>query len=91
MKLLPVIAAALIATASFATMAAQEVSSEQATKLQSIGVISLSNVSGSPTDVESALKAKAKADADGASHYRIIGISNPGDSSNYSASAEIYR
>ncbi|EKN6081857.1 DUF1471 domain-containing protein [Yersinia enterocolitica] len=87
MKLLPVIAAALIATASFATMAAQEVSSEQATKLQSIGVISLSNVSGSPTDVESALKA----DADGASHYRIIGISNPGDSSNYSASAEIYR
>ncbi|CNG05050.1 putative biofilm stress and motility protein A [Yersinia enterocolitica] len=89
MKLLPVIAAALIVTASFATMAAQEVSSEQATKLQSIGVISLSNVSGSPTDVESALKAKA--DADGASHYRIIGISNPGDSSNYSASAEIYR
>ncbi|WP_174849425.1 YdgH/BhsA/McbA-like domain containing protein [Yersinia artesiana] len=89
MKLLPVIAAALIATASFATMAAQEVSSEQATKLQSIGVISLSNVSGSPMDVESALKAKA--DADGASHYRIIGISNPGDSSNYSASAEIYR
>ncbi|HFI1943994.1 TPA: DUF1471 domain-containing protein [Yersinia enterocolitica] len=89
MKLLPVIAAALIATASFATMASQEVSSEQATKLQSIGVISLSNVSGSPTDVESALKAKA--DADGASHYRIIGISNPGDSSNYSASAEIYR
>ncbi|MGM7757805.1 DUF1471 domain-containing protein [Yersinia enterocolitica] len=89
MKLLPVIASALIATASFATMAAQEVSSEQATKLQSIGVISLSNVSGSPTDVESALKAKA--DADGASHYRIIGISNPGDSSNYSASAEIYR
>ncbi|HDL7436149.1 TPA: DUF1471 domain-containing protein [Yersinia enterocolitica] len=89
MKLLPVIAAALIATASFATMAAQEVSSEQATKLQSIGVIFLSNVSGSPTDVESALKAKA--DADGASHYRIIGISNPGDSSNYSASAEIYR
>ncbi|HDL8508916.1 TPA: DUF1471 domain-containing protein [Yersinia enterocolitica] len=89
MKLLPVIAAALIATASFATMAAQEVSSEQATKLQSIGVISLSNVSGSPTDVESAMKAKA--DADGASHYRIIGISNPGDSSNYSASAEIYR
>lgn len=83
MKLLPVIAAALIATASFATMAAQEVSSEQAIKLQSIGVISLSNVSGSPTDVESALKAKA--DADGASHYRIIGISNPGDSSNYSA------
>ena len=89
MKLLPVIAAALIATASFATMAAQEVSPEQATKLQSMGVISLSNVSGSPTDVESALNAKA--DTDGASHYRIIGISNPGDSSNYSASAEIYR
>ncbi|AIN17109.1 MULTISPECIES: DUF1471 domain-containing protein [Yersinia] len=89
MKLLPIIAAALIATASFATMAAQEVSPAQATKLQSMGVISLSNISGSPTDVESALNAKA--DADGASHYRVIGISNPGDSSNYSASAEIYR
>ncbi|CNG90489.1 putative biofilm stress and motility protein A [Yersinia kristensenii] len=89
MKLLPIIAAALIATASFATMAAREVSPAQATKLQSMGVISLSNISGSPTDVESALNAKA--DADGASHYRVIGISNPGDSSNYSASAEIYR
>ncbi|CFR09417.1 YdgH/BhsA/McbA-like domain containing protein [Yersinia frederiksenii] len=88
MKLLPVIVAALIATASFTTIAAQEVSPEQAIKLQSMGVISLSNVSGSPMDVESALKAKAI--AGGASHYRIIGISNPGDSSNYSASAEIY-
>lgn len=89
MKLLPVIVAAFIATTSFATMAAQEVSQEQATKLQSIGVISLSNVSGSPMDVESALNAKAT--ADGASHYRIIGMSNPVDSSNYSATAEIYR
>ncbi|MFL4557868.1 DUF1471 domain-containing protein [Yersinia kristensenii] len=89
MKLLPIIAAALITTASFATMAAQEVNPDQASKLQSMGVISLSNISGSPTDVESALNAKA--DADGASHYRVIGISNPGDSSNYSASAEIYR
>lgn len=89
MKLLPVIAAAFIATTSFATMAAQEVNSEQATKLQSLGVISLSNISGSPMDVESALNAKAT--ADGASHYRVIGMSNPGDSSNFSASAEIYR
>ncbi|CNI06878.1 YdgH/BhsA/McbA-like domain containing protein [Yersinia mollaretii] len=89
MKLLPVIAAALIATASFASMAAQEISSEQATKLQSMGVISLSNISGSPMDVESALNEKAT--ADGASHYRVIGMSNPGDSSNFSASAEIYR
>ncbi|CNI58926.1 YdgH/BhsA/McbA-like domain containing protein [Yersinia bercovieri] len=88
MKLLPIIAAAFIATASFATMAAQEVSPEQATKLQSMGVISISNVSGSPMDVESALNEKAT--ADGASHYRVIGMSNPGDSSNYSASAEIY-
>ena len=54
-----------------------------------MGVISLSNVSGSPMDVESALNAKAS--ADGASHYRVIGMSNPGDSSYYSASAEIYQ
>lgn len=89
MKLLPVIVATFIATTSFATMAAQEITQEQATKLQSIGVILLSNVSGSPMDVESALNAKAT--ADGASHYRIIGMSNPGDSSNFSATAEIYR
>ncbi|AJJ62437.1 YdgH/BhsA/McbA-like domain containing protein [Yersinia aldovae] len=89
MKLLPVIAATLIATASFTTMAAQEVNSTQATKLQSMGVISLSNISGSPMDVESALDAKAM--ASGAGYYRIIGMSNPGDSSRYIASAEIYR
>lgn len=89
MKLLPVIIATLITTTSFATLAAQEINSEQATKLQSMGVISLSNVSGSPMDVESALNTKAS--ADGASHYRVIGISNSGDSSHYNASAEIYR
>lgn len=89
MKLLPVIAAAFIATTSFATIAAQEVSAEQANKLQSIGIISLSNISGSPSDTEFALGTKAT--AEGANHYRIIGISNPGDSSNYIASAEIYR
>ncbi|CNE63482.1 DUF1471 domain-containing protein [Yersinia nurmii] len=89
MKLLTVITAAIIATASFSSLAAQEVNREQASQLQAMGVVSVSGISGSPSDVEAALNAKAV--ADGASHYRVIGISSPGDSSNYTASAEIYR
>jgi len=94
MKLLPSIVAVAIATASFATFAAPlssvtQVNSEQAAGLQSIGVVSVSGVSGSPHDAIHALKEKAA--ADGASHYRIIGLDTPGDSSNWRGNAEIYR
>ncbi|CAI0866743.1 YdgH/BhsA/McbA-like domain containing protein [Serratia ficaria] len=94
MKLLPSIAAVLIAAASFSTFAAplssvKQVNSEQASNLQSIGVVSISGVSGSPADAIHALKEKAA--ADGASHYRIIGLDTPGDSSNWRGNAEIYR
>ena len=34
---------------------------------------------------------KEKAQADGASHLRIIGLDTPGDSSNWRGNAEIYR
>lgn len=89
MKLLPYIAAAVIATASFSALAAQEVSKKQASELQSLGVVSAYNVSGSPDDAISVINQKAT--AEGASHFRIIGLDNPGDSSNWRASAEIYR
>lgn len=81
MKLIPSIAAVLIAAASFSTFAAplssvKQVNSEQAANLQSLGVVSVSGISGSPHDAIHALKEKAA--ADGASHYRIIGLDTPG-------------
>ncbi len=94
MKLLTGIAAVLLAAASFSSFAAplssvKQVSTEQANGLQSLGVVSVSGVSGSPADAVHALKAKAQ--ADGASHLRIIGLDTPGDSSNWRGNAEIYR
>lgn len=93
MKLLPGIVAAVIATASFSTLAAtmpvKQVDSAQATTMQSMGVVSVSGISGSPGDAIHELKQKAT--QDGATHYRIIGLDNPGDSSDWRASAEIYR
>lgn len=93
MKLLPCIAAVLIATASFSTLAAdmsvKQVDNTQASTMQSMGVVSVSGISGSPDDAIQALKQKAM--KDGATHYRIIGLDNPGDSSDWRGNAEIYR
>jgi hypothetical protein len=93
MKLLPCIAAVLISTASFSTLASdmsvKQVDNTQASTLQSIGVVSVSGVNGSPDDAIRALKQKAM--EDGATHYRIIGLDNPSDSSYWRGNAEIYR
>lgn len=91
MKLFPGIVAVLIATASFSTLAAgaKQVDSAQASTLQSVGVVSVSGISGSPDDAIHALKQKAT--EDGATHYRIIGLDNPGDSSDWRGNAQLYR
>lgn len=93
MKLLPTIAAVVIATASFSSLAAplspKQVDSEQALNLQSIGVVSVSGITGSTDDAIHVLKEKAA--QDGASYYRVIGVDTPGDSSNWRGNAEIYR
>ena len=65
MKLIPSIAAVLIAAASFSTFAAplssvKQVNSEQAANLQSLGVVSVSGISGSPHDAIHALKEKPR-------------------------------
>ncbi len=75
------------ATASFSTLAASPVN--QAQGLQSIGSVSVSNARGSLDDATRQLSQKAE--EMGASHYRIIGVENPGDSSLWSGTAEIYR
>lgn len=88
-KLSAVLAGALLATASFATLAAMPVDREQAQGMRSIGSVSVSNVRGSLDDATRELSQKAE--EKGASHYRIIGVENPGDSSQWSGTAEIYR
>jgi hypothetical protein len=92
MKLLTYITAALIATASFSTLAAamsvQQVDNSQLSGLHNMGVISVSGINGSPDDAIRALQQKAM--EDGATSYRIIGLDTPGHSSEWRASADIY-
>lgn len=91
MKLLPIIAAAIITTASFSALAATQITSAQADSgnYQSLGVVSISQMSGAPGSIKEQLNSQA-ADK-GASHYRVIGVSTPGDSSLERASVELYR
>lgn len=89
-KLNAVLAGALLATASFATFAAAPVDQSQAQSMQSIGSVSVSGVRGSLLD-DANRQLSQKAEEMGASHYRVIGVDNPGDSSLWSGTAEIYR
>ncbi|QFS59710.1 DUF1471 domain-containing protein [Pantoea dispersa] len=84
-----VMTAALLASASFTTFAASPLSEAQNQDLQSSGTVSVSGVRGSLDDATRQLSQKAE--EMGASHYRVIGMQNPGDSSMWSGSAEIYR
>lgn len=86
---LAILTAALLATASFTAFAAQPLSAGQAQNLQSAGTVSISGVAGSFDDATRQLSQKAE--ESGASHYRVIGVQTPGDSSLWSGTAEIYR
>lgn len=91
MKILPLFAAALITTASFSALAASEISSAQVQthNYQSLGVVSVSQDNTAELSLKSAVNQKA--DEAGATHYRVIGVSTPGDSSLARASVELYR
>ncbi|MFZ4834159.1 DUF1471 domain-containing protein [Rouxiella sp. Mn2063] len=89
MKILPFIAAAIITTASFSALAATQIDQAQANGLQPLGVINVSQDNTVPGSLTDSLNAKAA--EKGASHYRIIGASTPGDSSLVRVSAELYR
>lgn len=71
---------------SFGAFAAQSVDADQAAKLQSAGTITVSGIAGTPSDIRQALSEKA--DARGATAYRVIEARNEG---NYHATAEIYK
>lgn len=88
-KRIVILAGALLATASFSSLAATPVDQQQAQGLQSIGSVSISNAPGSLDDATRQLSQKAE--EMGANHYRIIGVENPGDSSLWRGTAEIYR
>ncbi|MCC3702114.1 DUF1471 domain-containing protein [Rouxiella badensis] len=91
MKILPLIAAALFATASFSSLAATEINAAQAqsNNYQSLGVVDVAQ--GNTEDMSLKAAVNAKAAQEGATHYRVIGVSTPGDSSLARASVELYR
>lgn len=76
----------LMSTLSFGAFAAQYVDASQAGKLQSVGTITVSGVGGAPADIRQELSAKA--DAQGATAYRVIELRNE---DSYHATAEIYK
>ncbi|ATZ12851.1 peroxide/acid stress response protein YhcN [Erwinia amylovora] len=76
----------LLSTLSFGAFAAQSVNSDQTKGLQSIGIVSVSGVSGSPMDIRQALNDKAR--EKGASAYRVIENYQNG---NWHATAELYQ
>lgn len=91
MKILPLFAAALITTASFSALAATQISDAQAqsSNYHSLGVVDVRQDNTADLSLKAAMNEKAE--EAGASHYRVIGISTPGDSSLARASVELYR
>ncbi len=84
-----IFSAALLAMLSLNSTAAMPLSDADAQNLQSAGTVSVSGVRGTLDDATRELSQKAA--EQGASHYRVIGAQNPGDSSLWNGSAEIYR
>ncbi|EXU75412.1 MULTISPECIES: peroxide/acid stress response protein YhcN [Erwinia] len=76
----------VLSALSFGALAANSVNAEQAQNMQSLGTISVSGVSASPMDIRAQLDQKAE--AQGASAYRVIEAYNNG---NYHATAELYK
>ncbi|MFP7608592.1 peroxide/acid stress response protein YhcN [Serratia quinivorans] len=76
----------ILSMLSFGAFAAQSVDANQAANMQSAGTITVSGVAGAPSDIRQALSEKA--DAKGATAYRVIEARNEG---NFHATAEIYK
>jgi len=76
----------VLSVLSFGAFAAQPVTETQTQNLHSVGVISVSGIDGTPSDIRQALSDKA--DQQGAKAFRVIEARNEG---NYHATAEIYQ
>ncbi|WP_413453654.1 peroxide/acid stress response protein YhcN [Erwinia persicina] len=81
-----VAAFSVLSALSFGAFAAESVSADQAKNLQSMGVVSVSGIAGSPMDVREALNTKAE--EKGASAYRVIENYENG---NWHATALLYK
>ena len=79
-------ALSLLSAVSFGASDANLVTDDQASNLQSIGTITVSGVTGAPSDIRQALSDKA--DQQGAKAYRVIEAYENG---NWHATAEIYK
>ncbi|KAB8306821.1 DUF1471 domain-containing protein [Erwinia endophytica] len=76
----------VLSALSFGAFAADSINAEQAKNLQPMGSISVSGVSAAPMDINAQLNQKA--DAQGASAYRVVEAYNNG---HYHATAELYK
>ncbi|MCQ4095993.1 peroxide/acid stress response protein YhcN [Erwinia persicina] len=76
----------VLSALSFGAFAAESVSADQAKNLQSMDVVSVSGIAGSPMDVREALNTKAE--EKGASAYRVIENYENG---NWHATALLYK
>lgn len=79
-------ALSLLSVVSFGASAATLITNDQANTLQSAGTITVSGVTGAPSDIRQALSDKA--DNQGAKAYRVIEAYENG---NWHATAEIYK
>ena len=79
-------ALSLLSVVSFGASAATLITNDQANTLQSAGTITVSGVTGAPSDIRHALSDKA--DKQGAKAYRVIEAYENG---NWHATAEIYK
>ncbi|AGQ29186.1 Protein of uncharacterised function (DUF1471) [Serratia liquefaciens] len=79
-------ALSLLSVVSFGASAATLITNDQANTLQSAGTITVSGVTGAPSDIRQALSDKA--DKQGAKAYRVIEAYENG---NWHATAEIYK
>ncbi|MFS7162810.1 peroxide/acid stress response protein YhcN [Serratia proteamaculans] len=79
-------ALSLLSAVSFGASAATLITNDQANNLQSAGTITVSGITGAPSDIRQALSDKA--DKQGAKAYRVIEAYENG---NWHATAEIYK
>lgn len=79
-------ALSLLSVVSFGASAATLITNDQTNNLQSAGTITVSGITGAPSDIRQALSDKA--DKQGAKAYRVIEAYENG---NWHATAEIYK
>ncbi|AJJ12385.1 hypothetical protein CH64_3039 [Yersinia rohdei] len=79
-------ALSLLSVVAFGASAAESVDAAQASKMTDLGTVSVSRITGSPSDIEQAIANKAE--SKGATAYKIIGIN---DNNGWYATAQIYK